>query len=92
MENEENKKEDQPKEPVQVKETESQLQRADSIAARIEAANKRSEELIKRQEAVAARMSLSGRAVAAQETPKTPEQELEEQVDREVKESLEQFK
>jgi len=50
-----------------------------ATAERLESANKKTEELIKRQEEVLARQLLSGRAdVSQQEAPKTTEQTAQE--------------
>jgi hypothetical protein len=72
-------------------ETASLIERADRIAERVEKANQKAEELLIRQEAIAARMMLSGRAEAGQ-TPKTSEEMRKEQVQKEVAEIMKKFR
>lgn len=69
----------------------SMLERADSIAKRLEAANLKAEELVKRNEAVAARIMLSGRADAGAAV-KTPEQLEEEAIEAEAQRALKRFR
>jgi len=64
---EEPKPEPTPEEPASI------IDRADAVAKRIEEANKKTEELIGRQEAVAAKMMLAGRAEAGSASPKPVE-------------------
>lgn len=72
-------------------ETTSLIEKADNVAKRMEAANKKTEELLERQEAVAARLLLSGRAEAGAET-KTPEQTTEEKVKADVDAALKRYR
>jgi len=71
--------------------TGSIIDRADTIAKRLEEANKKTEELLGRQEAVAARMMLAGRADAGMPM-KTPQQEALEKAQAEAKAIADQFK
>lgn len=74
-----------------ITETSSIIDRADKAAQRMEQANKKMEELLTRNEAVAARLMLSGRAEAG--TPvKTPEQTQQEEVDKQAKEIINRFR
>ena len=72
-------------------ETVKQFDRADATVKRLEEANKATEELLKRQEAVAARMLLSGKTDAGQTTvdPKVLEQT---RADEEAKKIVDRFK
>jgi len=81
-----------PQEPItpKVEDTANILEKAESIAKRIEEANKKSEELVARQEAIAAKMLLSGRAEAGT-IQKTPEQTKKEELDKIVKEQLSKY-
>jgi len=74
-----------------ITETASIIDRADAVAKRMEEANKKAEQLLARQEAVAARMMLSGRSEAGQ-IKKTAEQEQTEKIDAMVKASLDRYK
>ena len=66
------------------------IDRADSIAKRIEEGNKRFGELVSRQEAAIAKQMLGGHAPAGQ--PIKSKEELEEQeIDKLVKESVDEF-
>lgn len=65
----------------------SLIDHADAVATRMEAANKKAEELIERQEKIAARLLLSGRTEAG--TVLKSSEELEkEQIEKEIKERL----
>lgn len=66
------------------------IDKADAVAKRMEEANKKAEELLNRQEAIAARMLLSGRAEAGQQ--KTAEQTAEEKEDEKVKQTLGRYR
>jgi hypothetical protein len=66
------------------------LDRADSIAKRLEAANAQAEKRIAREEAIAARMLISGRSEAGI-PPKTVEQTEKEKVDEDIKKTLGRF-
>ena len=79
--------EDLPKAP----ETASLIDRADKVAERMEQSNKQAEELLKRQEAVAARMMLGGKSEAG-ELRKTTEQLEDEKEDKEVEKLVNRFK
>ena len=68
-------------------ETISLIDKADSVAKRMEEANKKSEELLARHEAILARQLLGGRAIAG-EPMKTKEQIAIEEVDEKVKRTL----
>ena len=71
--------------------TGSIIDRADTNAKRLEEANKKTEELLGRQEAVAARMMLAGRADAG--TPmKTPQEEARDKAIAEALEIAKKFK
>jgi dienelactone hydrolase len=70
--------------------TPSLIEKADSIAKRMEEANKRAEELLERQESVAARLMLSGRSYGGT-IQKTAEQLLAEKDAEEVKKALSRF-
>jgi hypothetical protein len=59
------------------------LEKADSVAKRLEDANKRTEELLARQESAVARMMLSGRANAGT-VKKDP---IQEQAEKDLEES-----
>ncbi len=72
-------------------ETKSVIAQADSVANRMEEANRKAEELLSRQEAIAARMMLSGRGDAGG-VQKTKEQEQEEQIEKQVKDALSLYK
>lgn len=72
-----------------VSETSSIIAKADAAAARMEAANKKAEELLIRSEAIASRMMLSGKAEAG--SAKTPQQQQAEEVDAKVKETLKKY-
>lgn len=77
-----------------ITETKSVIDRADAVAQRLENANKKTEELLQRQEDIAAqwkRMMLSGRAEAGAPT-KTPEQTALEKEDAEVKATINRFR
>ena len=71
--------------------TSTYFTKAEELAKRVEDANKKTEELVIRQEKVAARMLLSGRTEAGA-PPKTKQQEQEDLVAAQVKESLARFK
>jgi len=71
-------------------ETTSIIDRADNIAKRLEEANKKSEELISKQEAIAARMMLGGKAEAGIQ-PKTPEEIKKQEVAEMVKKTMARF-
>lgn len=82
--------------PVEIKkdaviETTSIIDRADAVAKKLQEQNDRTELLLQRQEAIAARMMLSGRAEAGQ-VQKTPQQAAEEQMNEEVNRRLNMFK
>ena len=62
----------------------SLIEKADSIAKRIEEGNKKFEELVARQEAAIAKSMLAGRASAGQ-PQKTPQQLDEEKIEEELK-------
>jgi hypothetical protein len=87
----ENTQKEEQKTETPITETSSIIDRADAVAQRMEAANKKAEELLQRQEAIAARMMLSGRAEAGQIT-KTPEQAKKEEIDAKIAETLNRFK
>lgn len=74
-----------------ITETNSIIERADKIATRIEEANKKAEELVNRQEAIAARIMLSGKAEAGQ-VSKTPQQSQEEQADEMARNIIKRFR
>jgi len=59
-------------------ETISMLNRADKVAERMEQANKKAEELLARQEAIAARMIIGGRAEAGTLQKTAKEKQAEE--------------
>lgn len=90
---EEAKKEETPKTENlnPITETSSIIDKADAVALRMEQANKRAEELLTRQEAIAARMMLSGRTEAGS-TNKTKEQLQQEEVDKKVSEALKRYR
>lgn len=67
----------------------SPLDRAESIVRRLEDANRRSEELIKKQEEIAARAMLGGRSESA---VKTAEQIAKEDEDARVAEVLKRYR
>ena len=71
--------------------TPSLIDRADAVAKRMEEANKKAEELLTRQEAIAARMLLSGRADAGH-IEKTPEQNQKEEADKQAQEIIKRFR
>ena len=96
MENEiQNTEQTQPQAEIKteapITETASIIDRADAVAKRMEEANKKAEQLLARQEAVAARMMLSGRSEAGQ-IKKTAEEEQKEQLDEKVKAALGRYK
>lgn len=72
-------------------ETTSIIDKADAVALRMEAANKKAEELLIRQEAIAARMMLGGKSTAG-DSPKTREQTEAEKIDAEVEATIKRFK
>jgi len=74
-----------------ITETASIIERAENVAKRIEEANKRAEELVNRNEAVAARIMLSGKAEAGAQA-KTPAQTEQEKVDAQVEAALKRYK
>ena len=59
------------------------IKQAEAAAARIEAANKRAEELVARNEAAVANRILGGRSEAGQATPEISEEEKKKQGTRE---------
>jgi len=71
--------------------TDNILDRADLIAKRLEEANKKAEELVKRHEAVAARMLLAGRTEAGS-VGKSPKELEEEEVAKEAQKIVDRFK
>lgn len=73
-----------------ITETSSIIDKADAVAKRMEEANKRAEELLTRQEAIAARMMLSGKSEAGM-PHKTAEQIEKEKLDEEVAQSMKKF-
>ena len=80
-----------PASPVaSITETGSMLEQAEKIALRIEAASKRAEDAAARQEAIAARIMLSGRADAGSKS-KTQEQTDEEKVNADVEAALKRY-
>jgi len=56
----------------------SPIKQASALVERIEAGNKKTEELLKRQEELLARQMVSGRAELSDQTEQTPEQKAEE--------------
>ena len=73
-----------------ITETTSVIDKADAVAQRMENANKKAEELLIRQEAIAARMMLSGRSEAGQ-INRTPEEVQKEKVQEEADKIIKQF-
>ncbi len=70
--------------------TASLIDRADGVAKRMEEANRKAEELLTRQEQIAARLMLSGKSSAGSVT-KTPEEINKEEVERQIKARLSRF-
>lgn len=88
---EEIKQEEVKQEEKPVESTTTLIDKAASVAERMEAANKKAEELAQRVEAAAARMMLSGKAEAG--TPqKTTEQIKADEIDAEVQAALKRYK
>ena len=79
------------KEDNTISETASIIEKADAVAKRMEQANKKAEDLLIRQEAVAARMMLSGRAEAGQ-VKKSAEEEVNEKLDADVKAAINRYR
>lgn len=79
-----------PQTPPEAPQSPNLIEKAESIAKRLEEANKRAEELARRNEETLARLMLSGRAQAGT-IQKTPEQEEEEQINKEVEGTLRKF-
>lgn len=67
------------------------LDRADNLRKGLKEENDRTEALLKRQEAVAARMLLAGKAEAGQEA-KTPEETNKEEAELKAKEIVSRFR
>ena len=67
------------------------IEKADAVAKRMEEANKKAEELIRRQEEITARMLLSGRAEAGQ-IQKSPEQANEEEAQKQANAIIKRFR
>lgn len=61
------------------------IDRALQTAERLEAANKKTEELIRRQEQIVAKQMLAGKSQHIPEAPKTSEQMAQEEAERLVK-------
>ncbi len=88
---EEKPAEAKPEEPAAADDTASYFTKAQELAERVEAANKKTEELVIRQEKVAARMLLSGRAEAGA-PQKTTEQIKDDEVQAQVDDALGRFR
>lgn len=73
--------------PASISETLSIIEKADAVAKRMEAANKKAEEINNRIEANLARMMLGGRAEAGAPM-KTEEQLQKEDIDKQIAERL----
>jgi len=86
---EEKKEEEKVEAPIT--ETTSIIDKADAVAKRMQEQNDRAEQLLIRQEAIAARMMLSGRAEAGQ-VNKTKEQTDAEEVEKRAQAALKMFK
>lgn len=71
-------------------ETTSMLDRADRAAERMEKATKEYQKLVERNEAIAARMLISGRAEAGV-VAKTPQEKADAEMDKRVKEMIDRF-
>lgn len=84
MEEERPKKEEQPKkESAPDDETkQSLIEKADALAKRLEAENERGEALAKKNEELAARLTLGGRSEAGQQPQEKKEETPSEYVDR----------
>jgi len=71
--------------------TSTLLDRADMLVQKLEKANEESARILKRQEEIAARMIISGRAVGG--TPqKTTEEKAQEDIDKQVKALVDRFR
>jgi hypothetical protein len=76
---------------VQTTESKSLVEKADAVAKRMEEANKKAEQLIERQEALAARLRLEGRAEAGQKIKGAAEIEAEK-LNADIANTLNKFK
>lgn len=88
---EEIKQEVKTEEKPVIPDTTNLIDKADAVAKRMEEANKRAEELLTRQEAIAARMLLSGKSEAGQ-VMKTPEQLAQEKQAADLEATLKRFR
>lgn len=70
----------------------SPIEKADKAIERLEAANKKAEEIVKRQEEIASRLLLGGHSISGQTERKTPQQEQSEKLDADVKAALARYK
>jgi len=80
-----------PTEQEKPTETKSIIEQADSVARRIEEANKRAEEILAKTEEAFARLTLGGRTEAGGAAKKA-EPTTDELVDAQVKEALNRYK
>lgn len=67
------------------------VEKANSVAERIEAANKKAEEILKQQQEFYSKNLLGGRA-AAGAIQKTPEETMQEEIKKQVETALKAFK